>query len=323
MRDDATIYFNFGVWKRLGVNEAIVLQAIYYWVESNRQQGINLKNGEYWTYNSYKDFVREYDQTISESTVKRVLTNLKNEGLIKSGCYNDVSSNMTNWYTLTRKGLDWVNGKFDVDYSDINESLADIRYVEEPQPVSRLDEMKELICKHMNRLVPAKYDTIIEKWIEDDISEEIIILAIEDNEYRGARNNVAHIDETIKEWFSKGCTTITDIKAYCNKKHNARLKKWRYENKCEDGNMTETEKIATYVDFLEETAFYNPQEFVRCLSVMPEEYYVFIPSKIVNYCNWLHDTEKKKDGHDVRVIGLLKKIIKTHKEVNNKVKSLI
>lgn len=318
MREDATIYFNFGVWKRLGINEAIVLQAIYYWVDSNRQQGINLKNGEYWTYNSYKDFVSEYEQVISESTVKRVLTKLKDTGLIKCGCYNDIATNMTNWYTLTQKGYDWVNGKFDVDYSKAAEPQAEIKEVptDEQNNKSRVNEIKELVCKHMNRLVPSKYDNVIEEWIKNDISDDIIVLAVQDNEYRGARNNIAHVDETIKEWFEHECTTVTDIKAYCNKKHAARLKKWRYDNKCENGNLTKSEHIATFVDFLEEKAFVEPKEFIKCLSAMPEDYYEYLPQNVINYCKWIHDDQKKKPNHDIMIVGLLARVIKAHKTAN-------
>ena len=39
----------------IGLNEAIILQQIRYWEGINRDAGRNLKDGYYWTYNSYRE----------------------------------------------------------------------------------------------------------------------------------------------------------------------------------------------------------------------------------------------------------------------------
>lgn len=43
----------------LGINEALVLGMVDYWINKNRENNINYKNGRYWTFNSIKNGVRD------------------------------------------------------------------------------------------------------------------------------------------------------------------------------------------------------------------------------------------------------------------------
>ena len=45
---------------KIGLNESIVLQQIHYWLEINRKADKNKRDGFYWTYNSYKEWQKQF-----------------------------------------------------------------------------------------------------------------------------------------------------------------------------------------------------------------------------------------------------------------------
>lgn len=46
--------------KILGLNEALVLQQINYWLEINKKKNNNFHDGRYWTYNTLKEWQEEF-----------------------------------------------------------------------------------------------------------------------------------------------------------------------------------------------------------------------------------------------------------------------
>src|SRR5690554_220537 len=84
--------------KLIGLNEAIVLQQIHYWLEINKKADKNFKDERYWTYNSVKDWQEEFP-FFSYDTVKRTLTKLREMGLLFTGNYNKLKTDRTLWYS--------------------------------------------------------------------------------------------------------------------------------------------------------------------------------------------------------------------------------
>ena len=85
--------------KEIGLNEAIVLQQVHYWiVTSGTRRGKHL-----WTYNSYEEWRRQFPFW-SVSTVKRAIRSLeKDHGLLISEQHS--RWNRTKWYRIDRKKL--------------------------------------------------------------------------------------------------------------------------------------------------------------------------------------------------------------------------
>ena len=102
--------FDADIAKEYGVNEAIILYNIAFWVDTNRKNERNLFDGKYWTYNSAKAFQEQFPY-MSVRTIQRVIKNLIDNGLILSGKFSSDSRNRTNYYTLTDYGasitIDW------------------------------------------------------------------------------------------------------------------------------------------------------------------------------------------------------------------------
>lgn len=95
--------FDIEIAAKYGVNEAILLNNIYYWVEHNRANDKNFYDGHYWVYNSAKAF----NELFPYMTIKQItyaLKKLKKQGLILTGNYNNSTYDRTTWYALTEDG---------------------------------------------------------------------------------------------------------------------------------------------------------------------------------------------------------------------------
>ena len=101
--DDIKKYiFSKKVAKEVGVEEAIMLNNIYFWVEHNKKGGSNYHNGKYWSYNSARDYSEQYEFW-SEGQIRRILGNLEKKGYIETGNFNKMGYDKTKWYTVTEK----------------------------------------------------------------------------------------------------------------------------------------------------------------------------------------------------------------------------
>lgn len=67
----------------IGLNEAIVLQQIHYWISNARNKGYE-QDGYKWVYNTYVDWKTENFPFWSENTIQRIFTSLEDKGLVIS-----------------------------------------------------------------------------------------------------------------------------------------------------------------------------------------------------------------------------------------------
>jgi hypothetical protein len=96
--------FNVDVATKYGIEEAIVLQNLAFWVQKNSANKRHWHDGHYWTYNSAAAFADLFPY-LNQKKVYRILSNLENHGLILTGNYNDSKYNRTKWYTITEDAI--------------------------------------------------------------------------------------------------------------------------------------------------------------------------------------------------------------------------
>jgi len=100
-RNDHWVHqFRHDIACAFGVDEAIMLAHIAYWVRNNYDNLRNEHNGETWTYNTKEAFARQF-QFWSVMQIRRILKSCETQGLIKTGCFNANAYDKTLWYTLT------------------------------------------------------------------------------------------------------------------------------------------------------------------------------------------------------------------------------
>lgn len=82
---------------RIGLNEAIILQQINYWL-TETNSGIE-QEGLQWVYNTHKEWVKQFPFW-SIDTVKRTLLSLEKSGCVRVEQLAKAQRDMTNYYTI-------------------------------------------------------------------------------------------------------------------------------------------------------------------------------------------------------------------------------
>ena len=96
--------FDIEIAKEYGVNCAVILNNIYFWIQKNEANGDHYHDGLYWTFNSVKAF-NDLFPYLSEKQIRSALSKLEDDGIIKTGNYNKVAYDRTKWYAITQKGI--------------------------------------------------------------------------------------------------------------------------------------------------------------------------------------------------------------------------
>lgn len=97
--------FDINIAEKYGINAAIILQNMYYWIEKNRANEKHFHDGYYWTYNSLKAF-EELFPYMSNKQIRGALEKLEEEGIIVCGNYNNSTYDRTKWYAITEAGYE-------------------------------------------------------------------------------------------------------------------------------------------------------------------------------------------------------------------------
>lgn len=94
------LHFNEDVAKAYGVENAIMIQNIAFWVYQNKEAGRNFNQGRYWTYNTVESFAVLYSFW-TYSQVRRILKNCVDQGALFEGNFNQKKYDRTKWYTVS------------------------------------------------------------------------------------------------------------------------------------------------------------------------------------------------------------------------------
>lgn len=104
--DEQPLVVDRALAKLIGLNEAIVLQHVHYWLKMNEKTGKNYINGRFWTYNSIRKWHEESFEFWSFNTVQRVFSRLEKLGLLISDNFNKDPRDKTKWYTINYAELE-------------------------------------------------------------------------------------------------------------------------------------------------------------------------------------------------------------------------
>ncbi|CAI3547751.1 DUF6017 domain-containing protein [Clostridium neonatale] len=104
--DEQPIVANKTLAREIGLNEALILQQINYWIEINKKSGKNYHDGKYWTYNSIRAWQENDFDYMSFDTVKRTFSKLEKAGYLLVGNYNKDPRDKTKWYTINNDKLE-------------------------------------------------------------------------------------------------------------------------------------------------------------------------------------------------------------------------
>lgn len=97
----------------IGLNGAIILQQIEYWLEIVRQQAAtdeeikkrHFHKGRYWIYNTFDQWQEQFPFW-GMRTIKREFNRLEKTGVLLTGRYNIKGYDQTKWYSISKKRLE-------------------------------------------------------------------------------------------------------------------------------------------------------------------------------------------------------------------------
>jgi hypothetical protein len=93
--------------KAIGLNEAIFLQNLHWWLTMKEQTGDRrtFKMDRMWVYNSLDEWVENFFPFWSKMTVRRVIDSLVERGLVLATALSDRRQDRTLWYTIDYDAL--------------------------------------------------------------------------------------------------------------------------------------------------------------------------------------------------------------------------
>ena len=92
-------HFNINLAEKYGVDEAIMLNHLFFWIMHNEANNKNYYDGHYWTFNSIAAFEKLFPYW-TKKQIERVLKSLEKNELIITGNYNKSTYDRTKWYSI-------------------------------------------------------------------------------------------------------------------------------------------------------------------------------------------------------------------------------
>ncbi|MDO0970908.1 conserved phage C-terminal domain-containing protein [Staphylococcus haemolyticus] len=102
--DDYPILVLPNLATEIGLNEAIVLQQMHYWLKKSNHN----YDGRRWIYNSYKEWEQHFPFW-SNATIRRTISSLEKQELLFVGNYNKAGFDNTKWYSIDYFKLEGVS----------------------------------------------------------------------------------------------------------------------------------------------------------------------------------------------------------------------
>lgn len=192
--------FDVDIAVEYGLNCAIILENLKFWIAKNEANEVNFHDGYYWTYNSVKAFKKLFPY-ISERQISNALNKLEENGIIITGNYNAVAYDRTKWYAITKKGESIMQKCKMKNVKKVNGSVKKV----EPIPDINRD-----IKPNINKDSKHKYGEYSHVLLTDKQLEKL------NSEYGESmtQNLITFLDEYI------------EMKGYKAKNHYLAIKKW-------------------------------------------------------------------------------------------------
>ncbi len=183
--------------QKIGLNEAIVIQQLHYWIMQNKRQNKNFYDGRYWTFNSFENWHKDTFYFWSEKTVKRIFKKLEIENMIYVGNYNKKGYDRTKWYSinyeiLALKCCNYSLGQNDPMHRDnLTRPIPDTTKrlntentnISTTQSSAVVDTNVELIQNKTHLKLSNNMKKIVSSWEKDRLSKAIELFSSKDGKY--------------------------------------------------------------------------------------------------------------------------------------------
>jgi DnaD/phage-associated family protein len=229
--------------KAIGLNEAIILQQLHYWL----QESNNIRDGYKWVYNTYEDWQKQFPFW-SKNTIIRAIKSLEKKGLVVVGNYNRMKIDNTKWYRIDYEKMEglgrpstqneqteypkWVDREPNLgkpitrEYTENTTDIVVEKLEEETDIFDLLEMMGEekrngveqvsrfYQDKFRSSLSPKMMKNII-KW-SNALSPELVLEALKITHKEGKKWN--YTEGILNNWLKDGITSLNDLEKQKEKK---------------------------------------------------------------------------------------------------------
>ena len=130
-----------------GVEKAVLLNNLKYWLDHARANGKKAIDGYYWTFNSATSFA-ELIPYIDSRKIGRLLRELESDGVIITGNHNKAGYDRTKWYTMPEYALKAPKTDI-VQNVTIDSHNMDNALSQNEQPIPDINTDKKQDNKHL------------------------------------------------------------------------------------------------------------------------------------------------------------------------------
>lgn len=223
--DESPLVIQPSLAKIIGLNEAIVLQQIHYWL--TRDKAGKEIDGVRWIYNSLSDWKEQFPFW-SESTIYRALKSLEEMHLLKIGNFNQRKGDRTQWFTIAYDEVAFIESGGDRNSIFQDETAKSHNGTSSSQDETTLPEtspeissetsqsldpprnpddsgygvfIKE-ISRRVRTLTPRIAEQAAELWDEyDDL--EAHIFALDQTDKHASGFNLKYYEQCLSSWWAK------------------------------------------------------------------------------------------------------------------------
>lgn len=124
--------FDVNVALEVGVEKAILIDNLAFWIKKNQANGKHAHLGHYWTYNSADAFSELFPYWKADK-IGRMLKQLEDDSIVLSDNFNELKMDRTKWYTICEKSIMNIYGLHSENFNNA------ILNISEPIPDSKPD----------------------------------------------------------------------------------------------------------------------------------------------------------------------------------------
>ncbi len=170
--------FDISIATKFGVNEAIFLNNIAFWIAKNKANNKHFHEGRYWTYNSSKALAELFPYW-SDDQIDRLIKKCCKLDLLLINNFNDTSYDRTRWFGLTDFALELFNLAIPRNHGmDTTKSRTPFREIAEPIPDINTDNKPNKRERKkrapLSPFMPDKENTMLCQTFNLDLHEETL-----------------------------------------------------------------------------------------------------------------------------------------------------
>ncbi|AKM19831.1 Replication initiation and membrane attachment [Geobacillus sp. 12AMOR1] len=214
--------------KEIGLNEAIILQQLHYWLQESQ----NIRDGYKWVYNTYEDWQKQFPFW-SKNTIIRAIKSLEKKGLIVTGNYNKLAIDNTKWYRIDYEKLEGTGRPSTQNEQSIYPNWV-VGLPKMSKPITReytentteslLEENDDMSCRdeisleYQQKIGQINGDIALQlNYWRNELGDELVKKAI-DIAYEQGKRRWSYIRGILKNFKEDGITSLTDLEKQEKKK---------------------------------------------------------------------------------------------------------